>query len=262
MIRSVIPVAAFALALGTGPVIAQTPAPSAAQSPAPDASVLPEIGRVRSTAPACAAMRDLIIPSFAAARRADLRFEQTRVRLPQYAGFVADPEHNYDIFRTSTLAKLESDASVILNETLAINKALGDPRLKDTTDPAIAAEKAQLQQLYNTQQARANALQEFVMRERNTVARVGMQDSGALRGKRGEAAPLGANTLPPQTPPPEHPAPIPALTAAPGMPILNGNVPQSDKAAVNAWSAAMTNAVRFSENQAAKTFLTIADVCR
>jgi hypothetical protein len=243
--------------------LAAAAAAQAPPTPAPEGSPLPEIGRVRSTAPACAAMRDLIVPSFAAARRADARFEQTRVHLPQYVEMIADPEHKSDVFRSSMLSRLDAEASAILNETLAINKALGDPRLKDTSDPTIAAEKAQLQQLYNTQQARANLLEQYVMRERNQVVRHGMEDSGGFKGKHAPAQPGGTMTLPPEPQQPtDHTAPEPSLTAAPGMPVLSGVMPMADKAAIKQWTSDMANAVRFSENQAAKTFLTIANVCR
>jgi len=238
---------ALASALGAAPK------PVAAPPPTPEASPLPEIGRVRAATPACAAMRDLIIPSFAAAQRADARFAQTRVRLPQYVEFAADPIHQNDIFRTSLLSRLDADATALLNETLILNKALGDPRLKDPKDPVIAAERAQLEQLYSVQQARANQLQQFVMRERNTVALHGMEDSGAFKGR--HRAPASRDVDPP-------PSPIPATTGPPGMPVLNGRIPGADKAVINDWSAAMAAAVRASENQAAQAFYPIADACR
>ena len=115
--------------------------PAAAPTAAPETSPLPEIGRVRSTAPACAALRDLIVPSFSAAQRADNRFVQTRLRLPQYAEIAADKEHHNDVFRTSALARLDADATALLTETQWLDKALRDPRLKDTTDPQVVAER-------------------------------------------------------------------------------------------------------------------------
>ncbi len=218
-------------------------------APAPPASNLPEIGRVRAATPACATMRDLIIPSFAAARRADVRFAQTRVRLPQYIDFADDPEHSTDVFRESALQKIDADATAILNETLVLNKALGDPRFKNPTDPQVVTEKAQLQQLYDTQQARANQLQEFVMRQRNAIAKNGMEDSGAFRGHNQPAS------FPSD-------APVPALTAPPGMPVLNGKIAMADKNTINDWSGSMAAAVRASENLAARIFLPIAYTCR
>ena len=239
---------AVAVALGTVPVCAQI---AAAQTAAPEASPLPEIGRVRSTAPACAAMRDLIVPSFSAAERADNRFVQTRLRLPQYAEIAADKEHHNDVFRASALAKLDADATALLTEAQWLDKALRDPRLKDTTDPQVVAERTGLQQLYVVQKARANQLQEFVMRERNATVRHGMEDSGAFGGK---IAPLPVSADQP-------PSDAPGLNAPRGMPLLTGVSAMADKASLNEWSLNMAAAVRFGENQAAKTFLPIAKSC-
>jgi hypothetical protein len=249
--------AALAIAFATVPAPKPTPFPLGTLQPfgtetAPPAPTLPEIGRVRALRPACTAMRDLIIPSFAAARRADVRFAQTRVRLPQYVEFAADPEHRTDVFRESALSRLDADATAILQETLVLNRALGDPRFKDNTDPQVDAERAQLQQLYNTQQARANQLQEFVMRERNAIAKNGMEDPGAFGRQRGPTTLIDAARVP---------APMPALTAPPGMPLLSGRIAMADKAAINDWSGSMAAAVRASENQAARAFLPIAHSC-
>jgi hypothetical protein len=251
--------AALVIAFATVPAPTPTPfalgtlQPFGTETPAPAPSAaLPEIGRVRAATPSCAAMRDLIIPSFAAARRADARFTQTRARLPQYVDYVDDPVHRADVFRESALARLDQDSTAILNETLVINKALGDPRFKDPTDPVVAAEKAQLEQLYSTQQARANQLQEFVMRQRAAIAKNGIDDNSAFTSNRKLQ---GANVSPP-------PAPIANFTAPPGMPVLGGRIAMADKAVINDWSGSMAAAVRASENQAARTFLPIAHSCR
>jgi hypothetical protein len=237
---------AVAIALGAAP--SPAPAPTAV----PDTS-LPEIGRVRSTAPACAAMRDLVLPSFSAAQRADSRFLQTRVRLPQYAEIAADPGHKSDVFRDSALAKLDADATALLTEAQWLDKALRDPRLKDTSDPQIVAERSGLQQLYDVQKARANQLQEFVMRERNAAVRNGMEDSGAFRGKI-PTMPVSGEEPPPMASPPP-------LNVPRGMPILTGKNALADKASLNEWSLNMAAAVRAGENQAAKSFLPIARNC-
>jgi hypothetical protein len=224
--------------------------PFGTETPAP-ASNLPEIGRVRAATPVCAAMRDLVVPSFAAARRADARFSETRVRLPKYIEIADDPEHRTDVFRESALSKLDADATKILEETLVLNKALGDPRFKDPTDPQVIAVKHQLDQLYRTQQARANQLQEFVMRQRNEIAKNGLGDNHAF-------APRNQNqSQAPQTAPPP-----PSLNAPPGMPLLIGKIALADKASLNEWSGNMAAAVRKSENLAAQTFLPIAQSCR
>jgi hypothetical protein len=252
--------AALAIAFATVPTPKPTPFPlgtlqpfgTETQTQAPAAN-LPEIGRVRAATPVCAAMRDLIIPSFAAALRADARFSETRVRLPKYVEIADDPEHRTDVFRESALSKLDADATKILNETLVLNKALGDPRFKDPTDPQVIAAKNQLQQLYATQQARANQLQEFVMRQRNEIAKNGFSDNSAF-APRNQPIPLpGGDT---QLKPP------PSLKAPAGMPLLNGKIAMADKASINDWSGSMAAAVRASENLAAHTFLPIAQSCR
>jgi hypothetical protein len=244
--------AAVAAAFALSDVHAPVPATPAAQSAA-DASPLPEIGRVRSTAPACAAMRDLVLPSFSAAQRADSRFLQTRVRLPQYAEIAADKEHHNDVFRASALARLDADATALLTETQWLDKALRDPRLKDSSDPQVVAERTGLQQLYDVQKARANQLQEFVMRERNATVRHGMEDNGALGG-RIAPLPVSGDEQPPMSPPPP-------LNVPRGMPRLTGINALVDKASLNEWSLNMAAAVRLGENEAAKAFLPVARSC-
>jgi hypothetical protein len=244
--------AAVALAVALGAVPSPAPVqPETQTNAAAQGTSLPEIGRVRSTVPACAALRDLVLPSFSAAQRADARFLETRVRLPQYAEIAADPEHHNGVFRDSALAKLDADATAMLNEAQYLDKALRDPRLKDSSDPQVVAERSGLQQLYDVQKARANQLQEFVMRERIATVRNGMEDSGALGGKH---RPASVNADPP-------PAPPPVLNAPRGMPRLTGVNALVDKASLNEWSLNMAAAVRVGENLAAKSFLPIAKSC-
>jgi len=249
--QRVITAATATVAIALGFVSSPAPAQQATPTAATGAPSLPEIGRVRSTTPACAALRDLIIPSFSAAERADTRFLQTRMQLPRYAEIAADPVHKNDVFRDSALAKLDADATAMQNEALALDRALRDPRLKDTTDPQVVAQRSGLQQLFDVQKARANQLQEFVMRERNATVRNGMEDSGAFKGKR---APLPVSAEAP-------PADAPIVNAPRGMPLLTGKNALADKASLNEWSLNMAAAVRAGENQAAKTFLPIARGC-
>ena len=239
--------AAFALSAAPTPV----PAPPAAQS-APESSPLPEIGRVRSTGVACAAMRDLILPSFAAARRADARFDETRLRLPDYIKTADDPEHQSDVVRQSALSKIDADATVLLSETAVLNKALGDPRLKSSSDPQVTAARDKLQQLYAAQQTRASQLQEFVMRERNATAHDGFPVQNTF-GRSGAAAQQVVS------PPPRYIAP---LNPSPGMPVITHRTPLADVESLNEWTGKMAATVRASENVAARTFLPIAQSCR
>ena len=154
-----------------------------APTPSPAAGGLPEIGRVRSATPACTVMRDLVIPSFAAARRADARFAETRKRLPDWGELAADAAPD-DPMRQSALAKLDADATKLLGEALVINRALGDPRLAaDSTDPVVREERRELQQLYDTQKTRANILWEYVMRKNIAMSKAQFAPDPTIGGR-------------------------------------------------------------------------------
>jgi len=247
-----VPLVALVVALAGEPSPGPTPFPIGTlapfgATPAP-LTTLPNIGHVRTATPACAAMRDLIIPSFAAARVADARFAQTQVKLPQYADLIDDPLHRADIYRESALSRIDQDADALLNQALVLNRALGDPRLSaKSTDPDVIAERKALQQLYDAEKTRANLLTEFVMRQRVAIAKAGIDTSTDAFAK-----PIG--------PPTYQPVPIPILTAPPGMPLLVGNN-LSDRNQARQWGADLTANVAYNENQAAKTFLPIARAC-
>ena len=250
---------ALVLALAAVPAPKPTPTPfaigsfSPSATPGPPDAPLPEIGRVRSTTPACAAMRDLVIPSFAAAQRADAKFAETRKRLPTYADLRDDPEHKDDVYRESALHKLSQDVAGLLQESIVINRALGDPRLSaDATDPQVLAERAQLQQLYAMQQARANLLNQFVQREQVAMSRGQLKQSDAFGSR-------NANAQPAFTGFPE--ARLPDQKAPEGMPLFSG-IPLADKRVATDWGTEIAVAIRASENAAAKTFLTITRTCR
>jgi hypothetical protein len=251
--------AAFALAAALVPSV-----PSAQVTPEPSASpaaraTLPEIGRIRATSAGCAAMRDLVIPAFAAARRADMRFAETQKRLPSYGVIVADPSNRSGIVRESALHRLSMDAASLLQESQQIAKALGDPRLASTvTDPAVVAERARLQELYTAQQTRAAILSEFTMRESMALARanVGMEGNGAFAGRGKTGIAPAAQSVD------ANPAPLPATSAQPGMPLLNAEFPSLNRAQLSDWGNAAAKIVRDAENDAAKTFLPLANGCR
>ena len=232
-------------------------APPVAPDPVPSTVPLPEIGRTRANTPACAAMRDLVVPSFAAAQRADARFAETRKTLPSYAEISADRDAGvkYGIHREAGLARLATDASRLQQEALTIKKALDDPRLaKSSNDPQVAVERSQLEQLYAAQRVRADALNEFVMREQVAVA---PHTLGSNRGIATRDAKYGKV----DDPPPDAP-PLPGSSASPGMPLLTGLDPAEDKRRLDTWGAAVSQAVRKSEAEAAMTFLPIAQGCR
>jgi len=221
------------------------PLPSAS----PAAGSLPEIGRVRSAAPACAAMRDLVIPSFAAARRADARFEETRKRLPTFGELMTDKSHDDDVFRESALAKLDNDATKLLGEALIINRALGDPRLAASKDPAVIEERNQLQQLYDTQKTRANLLWEYVMRHNIALSKAKFAADPTIGGRH-QPLPQDAGDAPNRD-----------LVVLPGMP-LESRIGLASKRRLEDWGTEIAASILVSENAAAKAFLPIAIRCR
>ena len=244
--------AALSLLLAFAGTTAQAPAPApavaATEVPAAVPSDLPEIGRTKSASPACSAMRDLVIPSFAAARKADARFSETQTRLPKYAEIRAESKN--DAFQESMLSRLEQDASNLLGYAAFINKALGDPRLSaDSKDPDVQAERTQLQSLYAMQQARAKMLAQFAIRERVTMTKSQM-DGLSMSGGRNQLLPVSVDA-----------APNPFETGAPGMPTFSG-IAFADKATATNWGVGMAKAVADAENSAAKSFLPLAQRCR
>jgi len=218
----------------------------------PSTAPLPEIGRTRANSPACAAMRDLVIPSFAAAQRADARFVETRKQLPNYGSVLADDENKNSVFRDAALARLDTDVSVLLREALVIKKALADPRLAaGSSDPQVVAERAQLQSLYDVQRGRADLLNEFVMREHVKTAQNGMEGNGGVASRGGTYTKVDA--LPGK--------PLPDVTAPPGMPLLNSEHGMLNRKVLDDWGTTIAAFVRTKENEAAKAFLPIAKGC-
>jgi hypothetical protein len=244
----------FTAALSGSPqgVALATDAPSVA-SPSP----LPEIGRTRSSSRQCVTMHDLVIPSWAAAQRADVRFTETQTHLSRYAEIAADETEHNSISREAGLSRLSTDAAFLLQATLVMKKVLDDPRLSPTSkDPQIQLQRTPLENLYAAQRLRADLLNEFVLRESTSlgIQQVGMEDSGGLVGKRGpRAKSTDAHPISPKVPP---------ATAPPGMPVLTGLIPIADRAQLADWGNATAVAVRNIENHAAQSFLPMARDCR
>ena len=246
---------AAALFAAATPVVRAQPEPTPAPSALPP---LPEIGRTRATTTACAFMRDVVVPAFAAAQRADARFGTVRTALPRYIQLKSDynsqraPIKSDGIMLESQYNRLSIDTASLLRDTDAIQRLLDDPRLNaGSNDPTVREEREQLQRVLAAQQARASALSQLVLRESTFLSShlVGWEDPGAFATmgiKRDVDAP---------------PRPAPKFTAPPGMPLLNG-FDAADRARVDEWGAAMTRTVRTSEEQAAKTFLPLAQGCR
>jgi hypothetical protein len=248
---------AAALLVATA-IAATTPVVRAQPEPAPSVvPVLPEIGRTRAATPACAVMRDIVIPAFTAAQRADARFGTVRAALPRYIQLKSDynsqraPIKSDGIMLESQYNRLSINAASLLQDAAAIQKLLDDPRIAGSNDPTIRDEREQLERIYVTQQARANALSQLVLHESTFLSShlVGWEDPGAF-------ATMG---IKPSLDAPPRPAP--KFTAPPGMPLLNG-FDAADRARVDEWSAAMARVARTSEEQAAKTFLPLAQGCR
>jgi hypothetical protein len=249
----IVPWAVLAVALAASP----SPAPFAIGTLEPFAGVtpgppLPNIGRVHAATPGCVAMRYLVIPSFAAARRADARFGDTHKRLPDYAAIVDDPEHRTDVYRESALTRLDADATALLGDAVVISRALGDPRLsRYSKDSEVLAERAELQRLYDAQKTRADLLEQFVIRQRAAIAKNGIDDNSAFSA--GRNSPSATDIGVPY-------APDPTATSAPDMPMLNGTA-ASDRRSLDDWATGIASDVHASEDHAAKTFLAIAGRC-
>jgi hypothetical protein len=203
-------------------------------TPQPAPSDFPEIGRVRSISPACAAMRDLAIPAFTAARAADRHFAGASNTLIRYVGGKADesdavPESHAT--RAYLLNKLGQDKTKMLQDAKVIADALGDPRIAaNIPDPTLKAERAQLESLYESQINRASLLNQFVMREENASVM-----GGVGRGRSNE-------------PPP-------------GMPTIRGIIVMSDVASIQDWTGQLTAGVRANENVVAKALYPVASGC-
>jgi hypothetical protein len=229
-------------------LVAQAPVPQ----PSPSAA-LPEIGRVRTVSNACAIMHELGIPSFAAALRGDARFVETSKELSHYLDVIDNPALRTSMYRQSLIEQLASDAGRLQQEALVLNDALGDARLAGRTDPQVAAERAALQELYDTQQARAKALAEFVTIQRLVTYENGMEDPGAFIAKITPAMIHPNEVLPGR--------PLPPTKTVAGMPLFSGR-PMNDQESIRDWTTSLQKAARDGENQAAKTLLPIAQGCK
>jgi len=250
------------------------------QSPAPAATAagdLPEIGRVKSRVLSCVALQELVVPSFAAALRADKQFTQAAPQFASYAEakdsattlptnvkkangapmktklIAADPD---SATPEMYLARLDKALATMQQEVLTISKALGDPRIAaDITDPAVQAERAQLQVLYAAQVTRIATLQEFLERQRmnraitdKTLTDQSVFSSAGVNMDDLQAA--GADAL--------ASGHDPLLG---GQPMING-LALNDKQSVADWTTGMARGVHNYENVAAKTFLDIGKNCK
>jgi hypothetical protein len=223
-----------------------TPAPAASSAPP-----YPEIGRTHSTTPACAIIRDLAGPSFIAARKADQNFSTIASSLPNYAQVVDDQNTQFSAARLMLISRIDIDVTQMMQDAQVLKKALADPRVAPTiTDPIVQAERAQMQQLYDAETARAGPLSEFVTRERLTIIRHDDGDTNAFSGGGG-----GRFSTP-------APTPTPIATATPlYLPQLTG-IGLTDSGAMRTWTRQIGASVTSSESSAARLFFTVYNNCR
>jgi len=228
---------AAALAAGADP----TP------TPAPD-TAFPEIGRVRSLAPPCAVMRDVVIPSYQAAQKADKKFGDAQTKLPNYAQVADDPFNRWGVEREMLLSRVDSALTSMMEQTAEMSRLLGDPRIsKLAADPQVQNERTALQQMYQAQMARVSILHEFVERERVAVMSHGLDDLSMFSS--------------PQVSMASTPTPQPGQTKTPwGQPSLNG-IAFNDAQQMRDWTGQMASEIRISEERAAKTLYPIATGC-
>lgn len=231
------------------------PAGSQSVEPSPVASTLPDIGRVRASPTTCTAIRDLVVPSVLAVRRADQRYADVAKRLHRYVQIVDDEDYKQNsVYREGALGQLDIDTIALKREALELNKALGDPRISQRAaqiDPTIAALRTQLEQMYDAQATRVNLLQEYVIREHVAINKSDLQQSDPFgSGSRGVATPLPtASPMPGSTPPPL------------GMPEFHG-LAMADTASIDDWAHGADAYARAPEREAARNFSAAAARCR
>ncbi len=242
-------VSAVPIAVVVALVLAQiaTSSPIPAPSPAPSGEA--EIGRVRTVAPSCVAMRDLVIPSFAQMLKTDASFAQATPWLAGYAENIAkdgDP-HLAQMY----LSRMGQTVATMLQSLQPVAKALGDPKLKGEPGGAVDDEHKALQQLYDVELARLTVLNEYYLRQSTSAARAELQaDDGAF-----------ARSVHHGSAPEPTPTPFTSDRTLFGQPNLDPNVPFVARNEMNAWSGGMTTQVRASQAEAARVFFPIAESC-
>jgi hypothetical protein len=247
--------ATIALAAAPCALLAQTePAPAPSASAAP----LPEIGRTRATPAACAVMRDIVVPAVAAAQRADAKFGELESMLPVFLQLRSDyfgqrTETKTDgVFLEAQFSHLDVGLTALLQQLERIRKLLDDPRMTSSADPAVVAERAQLERLYAAQQARARLTYAFLQRQAAFLNKhlVGWEDPVAIhkinQPKRPEDAWTGR---------------APVTSAPPGMPVLTGAVAE-DKSRMREWTSGLTTFVEVNEDATARAFAPLEQSCR
>ena len=233
---------ACSLAAGSVALAQSQPAPS------PSPIALPEIGRVRAITPSCAVMRDLVIPSWQNAQKADARFTVNAApRLPKYLQIIDEDPSNPA--RAMQISYLDQQVGLMKEDLLHIADALGDYRLQHPRDAQTALLRQKLQDLYDAQSGRANILWEFIQRQRIAMARNEIKQLNNMQTAGGGQISASPEPNPGQTPEPY------------AMPHLTG-IGLQDERTMAAWGQSMTAAVRDTEENTAPTFAAVANSCR
>jgi hypothetical protein len=145
-------------------------APEASAPPVPEPAVggtaLPEIGRTKALRLPCAVIRDLVAPAIGAAMDASAAFESAKGDLRAF-GLVPGARRPSDAGSTMVLMSMDRKKAAIAKDVIAISKALGDSRVApNQTDPAAKELRDALQQLYDAENAKLNALSGFIEAQR------------------------------------------------------------------------------------------------
>jgi hypothetical protein len=256
------------VALLTGAPIQEAP-----PTPAPAVTPLDftEIGRTKASTPACAALRELVAPSFDAAIRADKQFGEAAGNFSQYAVARVDATTlPTNVIRSngkqlatrlvapdpgtatpeSLLARLDSELGIMQKDVLKIAAALGDPRLaEERVDPVIVTERQQLQNLYEVELARINSMTMFLQKENLRLTKQRLAEE--------ECSVKGPECDVHATPPA-----VPNVTGQPfDQPSLTFNA-MNDKQSIANWTGGLAAETHKVENAAARTFLAVGESCR
>ena len=261
--------AAVALLCAAAPAAAPQPAASAV----PSASALPEIGRTKAVRLPCVVIRDLVAPSIGAAMDASAAFESARRDLRAF-GLVPGARRPNEAGSTMVMMTLERKKSAIAKDVIAISKALGDSRVAPSqADPAAQELRAALQQLYDAENAKLNALSGFIEGQRwsqlfnedETISAMAKANapgngsgSGAISVDRRPDAPRALVTPASYALPTTKPGSERQLEMANPAPIAT-IVPRSPEREVD--SAAQADSIVQKEALASKTIVRIAQTC-
>lgn len=225
--------------------------PQAAASDSP--ATLPEIGRVKALVPACATLRDLVIPSYFTMRKADVEFETIANSFDTYAEALdqtnnpAEAKLNRNLSeRQMYLTRMGSNAAQMAQDLQSTAKALRDPRLSPAIDdPRIQEQREQLQKLYALQSDRLALLNEFLANEEHAA---NLDEIHQFMDQSGTKTPVTFVT------------PAPDAPDRDSLPHLTGTT-LSDQDELKRWSIAVATQVLGTEHRVVASLLQTAQGC-